>query len=76
MTGGDLELIAGPPAAAPTVSPCPSDINGDWEIDVDDLVELFLHWGETSGPADINGDNDVDVNDLVMLMVDWGVCLP
>src|SRR5262249_47120279 len=42
------------PAGACLV-PCPSDINNDETVNIDDLVEVITHWGNTgSDPADIN----------------------
>ena len=55
-------------------TPCPSDINGDGFVDVDDLLDLIGAWGNTSGPADINLDGIVDVNDMLELIGAWGSC--
>lgn len=53
----------------------PADINGDEEINVQDLVEVIVNWGRNPGhPADINGDTVVDVQDLVEVIVNWGPC--
>jgi hypothetical protein len=56
---------------------CPADLNDDNMVDVDDLVLLVLHWGET-GPigtgGDVDQDGDTDVDDLLTLITSWGAC--
>ncbi len=50
------------------------DIDGDGDVDFDDLVLLLSAYGCTSGcgPEDIDGDGDVDFNDLVILLTNYG----
>ncbi len=50
--------------------PVEGDTNGDTIVDVLDLVNVIVGWGET-GPADVNGDGVVDVLDLVAVIVNW-----
>ncbi|MHC5001998.1 MAG: PEP-CTERM sorting domain-containing protein [Planctomycetota bacterium] len=55
--------------------PCPSDVDGDGETGVDDLVAIILAWGVCSGcPEDITGDDRVNVDDLVGCILEWGPC--
>jgi hypothetical protein len=54
---------------------CVGDINGDGNVNVDDLLEVISSWGPCSGcSADINGDGTVNVTDLLSLVDAWGVC--
>ena len=54
-------------------STCEGDLNGDGTVDLDDLLQLLIEWGE-SGPADMNGDGLVDSDDLAHLLNLWGAC--
>jgi hypothetical protein len=59
----DVEIRAG----------IPGDLDGDGDVDVDDLLALLGAWGACAGcPADIDGDGDVDVDDLLALLGSWG----
>ena len=53
---------------------CPADINGDFTVNVNDLLEVVGSWGEENVPADINGDGDVNVTDLLLVVSMWGPC--
>ena len=55
-------------------TPCPSDLNGDDYVNVDDLLLLIAAWGNTSGDEDINSDGSVNVDDMLLLIVAWGSC--
>ncbi len=58
------------------LEPCPSDFNGDGEVDAFDLAELLGSWGSCFGcSADLDGDGDVNAFDLAMLLGSWGGCL-
>jgi len=54
----------------------PPDFNGDWKIDIEDLIILIEHWGTDEPLCDIapppSGDGIVDVQDLEVLMSYWG----
>ena len=57
--------------------PCPADINGDGAIDVLDLIELLLCFGQPVTPPcdtgqDVNGDGAIDVLDLIDLLLAFG----
>jgi hypothetical protein len=51
------------------------DVDGDCDVDVDDLIAVILQWGCTmSCSADVDpacGDNDVDVDDLIAIILRW-----
>ena len=52
----------------------PGDLDGDGDVDVDDLMSLIASYGSScSGcPEDIDGDGDVDVDDLMILLSNYG----
>jgi hypothetical protein len=51
--------------------PVDGDTNGDTIVDVVDLVNVIVSWGDASPTADVNGDGIVDVLDLVAVIVNW-----
>jgi len=50
----------------------PGDINGDGQVNTEDLLMLLGAWGNLGGPADINGDGIVNTADLLILLANWG----
>ena len=60
--------------------PCPQDINGDGVINVLDLIDLLLCFGQLSIPGcvgeDINEDGNVNVLDLIELLLRFGTACP
>jgi hypothetical protein len=63
-------------ACVPDDTTCYADINGDWTIDVLDLLQVISDWGPcgNSCPADIDGNGAVDVLDLLEVIANWGPC--
>ena len=61
-------------------APCPTDLNRDGAVDVLDLIDLLLCFGQPAlggcGPADINDDGAVNVLDLIELLLDFGTACP
>ena len=57
-------------------TPTPADVNGDGVVNVLDLIELLLCFGQPANPpcdaADINGDGSVNVLDLIELLLAFG----
>src|SRR3989304_3844852 len=54
----------------------PGDVNGDGLVDVQDLVEVVLSWGQClqpprTCPADLNDDGVVAVQDLIEVILNW-----
>jgi hypothetical protein len=55
------------------VSGTPGDVDGDGDVDFDDLLLLLGAWGPCEGdcPADFDGDGDVGFEDLLALLSNW-----
>ncbi|TVQ77045.1 MAG: hypothetical protein EA380_07815, partial [Phycisphaeraceae bacterium] len=66
---GAFEFVPFPP-------PCPGDINGDGQVNLDDFVILAANFGTTSGATseqgDLNGDGSVNLSDFVILASNFG----
>ncbi len=59
----------------PASNPCAGDIDGDDDVDVDDLLLLLAAWGPCVGcDEDINGDDVVSLPDLREVLATWGAC--
>ena len=53
---------------------CSSDVNGDEQVDVNDLLALLGSWGSDSPESDIDDNGVVEANDLLTLLDNWGDC--
>ena len=53
---------------------CEGDINGDGEVNVEDLLILIGAWGGDDLAADLDGNGTVGVGDLLLLIAAWGAC--
>ncbi|MHC4108701.1 MAG: hypothetical protein ACYSTY_11505, partial [Planctomycetota bacterium] len=55
---------------------CPEDITGDGVINVLDLIDLLLCFGQPAVPGceaeDVNGDGTVNVLDLIDVLLEFG----
>lgn len=60
----------------PAGEPCPNDLDGDGDVDLQDLATLLAHFGMTSGAAfedgDTDEDGDVDLQDLANVLGTFG----
>jgi hypothetical protein len=56
------------------------DLDGDNDVDLNDLSVLLAHYGATGGvgyaDGDVDEDGDVDLNDLSMLLAVYGATYP
>ena len=64
-----------------TYGPCPiGDITHDYNVDIDDLVQVITHWGPCAVPSncppDVTGDGQVNIDDLVAVITHWGTFCP
>lgn len=79
MTGGGYELVGGFWNVEVAI-PCIGDIEGDRDVDLQDLAFLLAHFGQTSGAlfadGDVEGDGDVDLQDLAFLLANFGLSCP
>jgi len=72
LAGGEAEHYIARWQGCPS-NQLPEDLNGDGQVDGDDLGTLLGQWGACSGcPADFNGDGQVDGDDLGTLLGAWG----
>lgn len=55
---------------------CPGDLDGNQNVDLQDLATLLAHFGTISGSSpedgDIDGDGDVDLQDIANLLSNFG----
>lgn len=56
-------------------APCPADVNGDDEVNIDDVFSVLQVWGTCDDcPEDINQDGMVDIDDVFEVLANWGPC--
>ena len=73
--------VLGDPCDLP-VEFCPEDIDHSGDINIDDVLQILLHWGEcgdgTYRPiGDINGDCCVEILDVLQIINRWDSdCIP
>jgi hypothetical protein len=68
-------------AVLEVIPACQSDIappGGNGAVDIDDLVDVIIHWGSCRGcAADVfpaGGNGEVNIDDLVAVITAWGPC--
>ena len=50
---------------------CPTDLDGDGETGVNDILELISAWGTAGG--DVNDDGTTDVTDVLLILEAYGL---
>ena len=55
---------------------CPFDLNQDGSVAINELLDLFAHWGDESLINDWDGDRQLTSEDLALMLSHWGDCLP
>lgn len=79
MAGGGYELVGGFWNVQIAIA-CIGDIEGDRDVDLQDMAFLLAHFGQTSGATfadgDVEGDGDVDLQDLAFLLANFGTVCP
>ena len=56
---------------------CRGDVDANGVVNLDDLIEVFIAWGDPfPGAADLNNDGVVNGADLAQVISGWGTCLP
>ena len=58
---------------------CDADVNGDGDVNADDLTTVILSWGACPTPpepcpGDVDDSGEVDADDLVAVILSWGPC--
>jgi hypothetical protein len=73
FVAGSFTSAAGSPASRVTeyVGCVPGDLDGDGNVDSDDVMLLIADWGMGGSNADLDGDGTVDVDDLLILLASW-----
>ena len=69
---GDVNELMHLAAVPDCPSDCIGDVNGDYLVDVADLLEVISYWGTDNEDADVNTDGTVDVIDLLEVIGNWG----
>jgi len=58
----------------PDCADCLGDVDGDNDVDLNDLATLLVHFdATTTAPGDVDVDGDVDLDDLVALLRAFGL---
>ena len=71
---GEGEKIGGEQRAWMVVIPayCPGDVNGDEQVNFDDLNAVLGNWNTTNMAGDTNNDDLVNFDDLNLVLSNWG----
>ena len=57
-----------------TLESCDGDTNGDFEVDIVDLLDLLAAWGSNDPVFDLDGDGTVGITDFLAMLAVWGPC--
>ncbi len=73
----DDMMLRGP---APEATPCPADLTGDGQVNIDDIFAVLGLWGDCTDPCppycegDITEDCTVNIDDIFAILGMWGPC--
>jgi hypothetical protein len=58
--------------------PCPGNVDGDQDVDLDDLTILLQNFGDSGVDVsgDLDGNGTVDLDDLTVLLQNFGQPCP
>ncbi len=54
--------------------PCPGDVDGNGDVDVNDVLAVIAAFGSDDPAGDLDGDGVVDVNDILLVIGAFGPC--
>jgi hypothetical protein len=71
---GTTVQVVGSAQCGEVEDPCPADVTGDNDVNVEDIIRLFLMWDTDDADADVDGNGIVGVSDVLLLVSSWGPC--
>jgi hypothetical protein len=78
----ELDVCANAADAQSTpLNVCLADVNGDTNVNIDDLLAVVNGWGTNGAPGTVAGDvgpgcgdGAVNIDDLLVVINAWGAC--
>lgn len=75
LDSGPAEVFQARIVAPFIQAPCPADVNGDTEVNIDDLFATLGAWGACNDcPEDVTEDGLVNIDDVFEILGAWGPC--
>ena len=80
LPGRQMGLIIGPDAYCEATRyyngqfSCPSDIDGDGNVGITDLLAALTEWDTDHCNADVDRDGNVGITDVLAVLGAWGTC--
>ena len=53
---------------------CEGDVDGNGEVNVNDILNVIAVFGTDDPSGDANGDGQVDISDILLVISHWGEC--
>jgi len=53
---------------------CEGDVDGNGEVNVNDILNVIAVFGTDDPSGDANGDGQVDISDILLIISNWGEC--
>jgi predicted outer membrane repeat protein len=57
-----------------TLCVCPADIDGNGDVETNDILVIVAQWNSTTGLGDVNFDGITNITDLLMAIQSFGPC--